>query len=93
MVNIRGVEPSDVGSEQFGAWGGVTNPPLTHTHSHTHTLTLTFLLLPQKLSSHQAYTLRTQEANTHRRQLLTKERHYTDYPAMASTTGTKQTEH
>jgi len=41
MVNIRGVEPSDVGSEQFGAWGGVTNPPphthtLTHSHTHTH---------------------------------------------------------
>ena len=33
----------------------------THTHTHTH---IFLFLLPQKLPLHQAYTLRTQEANT-----------------------------
>jgi len=52
MAYSLGVEPSDVGSEPVGRGGGVTNP-LAHTHIHT----LIFLLLPQKLPSHQAYTL------------------------------------
>jgi len=47
----------------------------THTHTHIHNLIFPFLLLPQKLPLHQAYSLSTQKVTPHRRQLPTNDRH------------------